>query len=152
MSALPLLFLHSTPTLPVLCLFSGIPLLASLPAGQFWEDRTFTCVFPTTLQSPDKHRMQEAPRNRNVSHPGAPHCISQALLPRVPGWWGRPRRVLREACLNSSSSACKLSLYLIPPTVISSPSLLPSAGVTETRLRGGHAGRQLRVNLGSLHA
>lgn len=69
--------------------------------------------------------------------------MSQALVPRVPGWWGHPHRVLREACLNSSSSACKLSLYLIPPTVISSPSLLPSAGVAETCLHGATEGGSL---------
>lgn len=71
-------------------------------------------------------------------------------MPGVPGWWGDLRCVLGEACLNSSSSACKLSLYLIPPTVISSPSLLPSARVAENCLHRGHGGRQLRVILGSL--
>lgn len=86
-----------------------------------------------------------------MSHLGTPpHYISQALMPRVLGWWGRPHWMLGEACLNSnSSSACKLSLYLIPPTVISSLSLLPSP---ETCLHGGHRGRQLGVNLGNLSA
>lgn len=68
---------------------------------------------------------------------------------RVPGWRGCPCWVLGESCLNSSGSStcCKLLLYLIPPTVISSLSLLPNPG---TCLHRGHRRRQLVVNLGSL--
>lgn len=140
-SALPLLFFYSTPTLPMLCLFFYASLLISLLEGQLCEGRTFVCVFPVALQSPDKNLMQKALGNRNTYQLGAPHYISQALMPRVLGWWGRPCWVLGEACLNSSSlSACKLSLYLIPPTVISSLSLLPSP---ETCLHGPVEGGSL---------
>lgn len=64
-------------------------------------------------------------------------------MPRVPGW------VLGEACLNSSGSStcCKLLLYLIPPTVISSLSLLPNPG---TCIHRGQQKEAAWVNLGSL--
>lgn len=139
------------PPLPVLCLFLCVSLPGSLREGQFCEGSTFICMSPATLQSPDGPPMQEVLRNRNMPRLGAPRYISQVLRPRVPGWWGRLRCVLGEACLNSSSSACKLSLYLIPPTVISSPSLLPSARVAETCRHRRPGRRQLRVILGSRH-
>lgn len=147
-SALPLLFLHSVPTLPVLFLFFCMALLVSLLEGQFCGGWTLVCV-PCHPPEPGQVPDSEYPREQEQVPPGGAHYISQALTPRVPGWRGCPRWVPGEACLNSSGSStcCKLLLYLIPPTIISSLSLLPSPG---TCLLRGHRRRQLGVNLGSV--